>query len=61
MGPHVSAARSYKERRLNRGRHSRWRDRNRDGHRNKDPKRFEMKTERVTWNSRTFNVYPDRK
>jgi hypothetical protein len=31
------------------------------GHRNKDPKRFEIKTERVTWNSRTFNVYPDRK
>jgi hypothetical protein len=31
------------------------------GHRNKDPKRFEIKTERVTWNGRTFNVYPDRK
>jgi len=31
------------------------------GHRNRDPKRFEIKTERVTWNSRTFNVYPDRK
>jgi hypothetical protein len=31
------------------------------GHRNRDPKRFEMKTERVTWNGRTFNVYPDRK
>lgn len=30
------------------------------GHRNRDPKRFEMKTERVTWNGRTFNVYPDR-
>jgi hypothetical protein len=30
------------------------------GHRNKDPKRFEVKTERVTWNGRTFNVYPDR-
>jgi hypothetical protein len=31
------------------------------GHRNKDPNRFEVKTERVTWNGRTFNVYPDRK
>jgi hypothetical protein len=30
------------------------------GHRNSDPKRFEVKTERVTWNGRTFNVYPDR-
>jgi hypothetical protein len=31
------------------------------GHRNSDPKRFEVKTERVIWNGRTFNVYPDRK
>jgi hypothetical protein len=31
------------------------------GHRNRDPKRFEIKTERVTWNGRTFDVYPDRK
>jgi len=30
------------------------------GHRSSDPKRFEIKTERVTWNGRTFNVYPDR-
>jgi hypothetical protein len=30
------------------------------GHRNRDPKRLEVKTERVTWNGRTFNVYPDR-
>jgi hypothetical protein len=30
------------------------------GHRNLDPKRFEVKTEQVTWNGRTFNVYPDR-
>jgi hypothetical protein len=30
------------------------------GHRNRDPKRFEMKTERVMWNGKTFNVYPDR-
>ena len=30
------------------------------GHRNRDPKRFEIKAERVTWNGRTFNVYPDR-
>jgi uncharacterized protein DUF6152 len=31
------------------------------GHRNRDANKFEVKTERVTWNSRTFNVYPDRK
>ena len=31
------------------------------GHRNRDSKRFEVKTERVTWNGRTFAVYPDRK
>src|SRR5439155_18855292 len=31
------------------------------GHRNRDPKRFEIKTERDTWNGKTFNVYPDRK
>ena len=30
------------------------------GHRNLDPKRFEIKTERVTWNGRLFNVYPER-
>ena len=30
------------------------------GHRNKDPKRFEIKTERVTWNNQVYNVYPDR-
>ena len=30
------------------------------GHRNSDPKRFEIKTERVTWEGKTFNVYPDR-
>jgi hypothetical protein len=30
------------------------------GHRNRDPKRFEIKTERVTWNGKTFNVYPNR-
>jgi hypothetical protein len=30
------------------------------GHRNRDAKRYEIKTERVTWNGRTFNVYPDR-
>ena len=30
------------------------------GHRNLDAKRFEIKTERVTWNNRVFNVYPDR-
>jgi len=31
------------------------------GHRNSDPKKFEIKTERVTWNGKTFDVYPDRK
>ena len=31
------------------------------GHRNRDAKKFEVKTESVTWNGRTFNVYPDRK
>jgi hypothetical protein len=31
------------------------------GHRHRDPKRLEVKTERVIWNGRTFNVYPDRK
>lgn len=30
------------------------------GHRHRDAKRFEIKTERVTWNGRTYNVYPDR-
>jgi hypothetical protein len=31
-----------------------------NGHRHIDPKRFEVKTERVTWNGKTFNVYPGR-
>lgn len=30
------------------------------GHRHKDPKRFEVKTERVTYNGKVFDVYPDR-
>lgn len=30
------------------------------GHRNKTPNRFEMKTERVSWNGKVFAVYPDR-
>ena len=30
------------------------------GHRNRDPKKFEIKTERVTVNGKTYNVYPDR-
>ena len=30
------------------------------GHRSKDSNKLEMKTERVTWNGKTFNVYPDR-
>jgi hypothetical protein len=31
------------------------------GHRSRDANRFEVKTERVMWNGKTFNVYPDRK
>jgi hypothetical protein len=30
------------------------------GHKNKTANRFEMKTERVTWNNKVFAVYPDR-
>lgn len=30
------------------------------GKRNADPKRFEVKTERVTYNGKNFDVYPDR-
>jgi hypothetical protein len=30
------------------------------GHRSRDAKRFEIKTERVIWNGRTFSVYPNR-
>jgi len=30
------------------------------GHRHRDAKRYEIKTERVTWNGKVFNVYPDR-
>ena len=30
------------------------------GHRNSDVKRFEVKTERVTYNGKVYNVYPDR-
>ena len=30
------------------------------GNRHRDPKRFEIKTTRLTWNDRVFNVYPDR-
>ena len=30
------------------------------GNRNRDPKRLEMKCVRVTWNGKTFDVYPDR-
>ena len=30
------------------------------GHRIRDPKRLEIKTERIIWNGRTFNIYPDR-
>jgi hypothetical protein len=31
-----------------------------EGHRHRDSKVFEVKTERLKWNGRTFNVYPDR-
>ena len=30
------------------------------GHRHLTPTKYEIKTERLTWNNRTFNVYPDR-
>lgn len=30
------------------------------GHRHRDPKKFEIKTERLTWNGKVYNVYPDR-
>ena len=30
------------------------------GHRHRDARTFEVKTERLTWNGKTFNVYPDR-
>jgi Family of unknown function (DUF6152) len=30
------------------------------GHRNRDARRFEVKTEVVTWEGKVFNVYPDR-
>ena len=30
------------------------------GNRNRDPKRFEMKVSRLTWDGKVFNVYPDR-
>jgi hypothetical protein len=29
------------------------------GHKNKTANRFEMKTEKVTWNGKVFAVYPD--
>jgi len=31
------------------------------GNRNRDQNKFEMKCERVTWNGKTFDVYPNRK
>lgn len=30
------------------------------GHRSKDKRRFEVKTERIVYNGKTYNVYPDR-
>jgi len=30
------------------------------GHRHKDPKTLEVKTERLRWNDKLFNVYPER-
>lgn len=30
------------------------------GHRSADPQRFEIKTERVTYQGKLYNVYPDR-
>lgn len=31
-----------------------------EGHRNSDPERLEVKTERVRWNDQVFDVYPNR-
>jgi hypothetical protein len=31
------------------------------GHRHRDPKRFEVKSERVMYDGKIYNVYPDRK
>lgn len=31
-----------------------------EGHRNRNAENFEVKTERVRWNDRVFDVYPDR-
>src|SRR5436190_229045 len=30
------------------------------GQKHRDPKKFEIKTTRLTWNGKVFNVYPDR-
>ena len=30
------------------------------GHRHRDPNKLEIKTERLSWNGKVFNVYPDR-
>ena len=30
------------------------------GHRHRDAKKLEIKTEKLTWNGKVFNVYPDR-
>ena len=30
------------------------------GQRHRDPNKFEIKTTRLTWNGKVFNVYPDR-
>ena len=30
------------------------------GNRHSDPKKFEIKTSRLTWNGKVYNVYPDR-
>lgn len=31
-----------------------------EGHRSRNPRNFEVKTERVRWNERVFDVYPNR-
>ena len=30
------------------------------GHRHRDAQKLEIKTERLTWNDKVFNIYPDR-
>ena len=59
LGPHARARRTHRGRRPQGGVIPVGAQVTIHGHRNKDPKKFEVKTERVTWNGKTFNVYPN--